>query len=330
MSAADTLAPARRSGALLRVLGALRTLVLGTLLTLGPLTSILVLGWLSRRMQATIEARLTRRPQPSPGWVLGPRGAGRVVRLFGGLGANIRAGVSAALALAGLTLPFTLLWLGAWWAGWENSFNKGYEQAAVGPSVFLAGTALSLPLIAFLPLALAHAAVEGRAAAAFELRRLRAVAAHAGWRLPALGWLTLALALPLFAGRGLPAFAGAMWDGLEGLSPEAVEVLRGWIALARAAWAFLALVLLRGIAARLYAGAATAAAGADPTLWARTRARSAARFAPPPPRALRALWLLLALAPGLGLGFLILAGQFLNHAWWLWLTHPFLLLPWPG
>jgi hypothetical protein len=327
MSSAIT---AERPGPLARTLGAAKSLVLGTLLSLTPLTSILVLGWLTRRMQASIEARLSRSPQPAPGWLMGPRGQGAVVRLLGGLGANIRAGFTTAAALFLFTAPFTVLWLGAWWAGWENSFNKGYEQAAVGPSVFLLGATLALPLMALLPLALAHASAEGRAAAVFELRRLRALAAHAGWRLPALGLLTLALALPLFAARGLPAFAGAILPGVEDMAPAEIEALKGRIALAQAAYAFTALLILRGLAARIYARAAPAAAGADPALWARSRARLAASFAAPPTRPLRVLWLLVALAPGLGLSFLILAGQFLNYGWWHWLTHPFLLLPWPG
>lgn len=321
---------AERPGAPSRVLGAAKTLLLGTALSLTPLTSILVLGWLTRRMHATIEARLTRAPQPPPGWLLGPSGQGTVVRLAGGLGANVRAGFATLAALFLFTAPFTVLWLGAWWAGWENSFNKGYEQAAVGPSVFLLGTALALPLIALLPLALAHAAAESRAAAVFEARRLRALAAHAGWRLPGLGFLTLGFALPLFAARGLPAFAGAILPGLEDMSSAEIAALEGRIALAEAAYAFAALLLLRGLAARIYARAAPAAAGADPALWARSRARLAARFSAAPSRPARALWLLLALAPGLGLSFLVLAAQFLNYGWWHWLTHPFLLLPWPG
>jgi len=88
---------------------------------------------------------------PRPGWVMGPRGAGLVVRLLGGLGANVSAGVRMLAGLAIWTLPFTILWLGAWWAGWENSLNKGYEQAQIGPAVFLAGTILALPLLTLLP-----------------------------------------------------------------------------------------------------------------------------------------------------------------------------------
>ena len=33
-----------------------------------------------------------------------------------------------------LTLVPSLLMLFSWEAGWDNSFNKGYEQAAIGPT----------------------------------------------------------------------------------------------------------------------------------------------------------------------------------------------------
>ena len=39
------------SGFLMRILGSLKTLVIGTLLCLTPVTSVLVLGWLMRRMR---------------------------------------------------------------------------------------------------------------------------------------------------------------------------------------------------------------------------------------------------------------------------------------
>jgi hypothetical protein len=43
-----------------------------------------------------------------------------------------------------------------------------------------------------------------------------------------------------------------------------------------------------------------------------------------------ALWYGAAMALTLGTVFLILAGQFLDHAWWRWLFHPALTLPWAG
>ena len=55
-------------------LGVLRDLAIGTLLCAGPVTSIIVLGWLTRRMGATVDAGLGRATRPRPGWVLGPAG----------------------------------------------------------------------------------------------------------------------------------------------------------------------------------------------------------------------------------------------------------------
>ena len=55
--------------------------------------------------------------------------------IFGSLGANLKLGAQSLFNIWVLTLPPCALWLFAWWGGWENSFNKGYEQFAVGPSV---------------------------------------------------------------------------------------------------------------------------------------------------------------------------------------------------
>jgi hypothetical protein len=318
-----------RPGLTVRGLGLAKSLVVGTMLSLTPLTSVLVLGWLTRRMAATIETRQGR-TAPPPGWVLGPPGQGRVVRALGGLGANVRAGFLTLMALFLYTAPFTLLWLGAWWAGWENSFNKGYEQAWVGPLVFLSGTAVGLVLIVHLPFALAHMAAEGRWSAVFEWRRIRAVFAHAGWRAAWLSLATLGLALPLFAARGLPGLAGNFAASLESLSAEDLARVTGQIDLATAAWAMAALLFLRHQAALAYARAAAEAAGADPRLWAGARARLAANPTRLPRRTARAFWLALSLLPAAGLAFLILAGQFLNYGWHHWITHPFFVLPWPG
>ncbi len=312
-----------------RALAALRTLAIGTILCLSPLTSIIALGWLTRRMAALADSRFGQAPEP-PGWVMGPPGKGVVVRFAGGLGASIRAGFGTLAALASITLPFTLLWLGAWWAGWENSFNKGYEQAWIGPVTFLGGTLVSLFAMAYLPTALAHLAVERRWHAVFEARRIRAVIAQAGWRQPALAAVTILLALPLFAARGLPTFAGQMAPAIEAMPAEELAVIVGRIDLIVAAYAFISLLVLRHMTAHVYARAATRAAWIDPRLWAGTRARLAATQAPRPSRVLRAVWTALSLGLWLGLAALILVGQFLNYSWWAWLTHPYLLLPWIG
>jgi hypothetical protein len=303
--------------------------IIGTLLCTGPVTAVLALGWLTRRQGHLARDRFGA-SEETPGWLLGPREKGRIARTLGGLAANIRTGLLALTALLAWTLPFTLLWLGAWWAGWENSFNKGYEQAFVGPSVFLLGALLAALILPALPFALAHLATEDRLSAAFELRRLRATIAQATWRVPALMALTTLAALPFAAARGLITTATDWAPWVQDLTPEDAAALQGQIALGLAATAFLCTWVLRSLTARAYATAAPRAAGVRPGLWDGAQATEAAVPARPRSRLLTTFWYGTAMAITLPLSFLILAGQFLDHAWWRWLIHPALTLPWAG
>lgn len=321
--------PRRRPGLLRRGLALARTALLGTLLCLGPVTSVIALGWLTRRMTARILAAFGAATDP-PGWLLGPRGSGRAGRALGGLGANIRTGAAAAAGLFLATLPFTGLWLVAWWAGWQNSFHKGYEYAGVGPLLFLAATALAALVVPLLPLALAHMAAEERLAAMAELRRLASVARHAGWRLPALALLTVALALPHLLLRAFPTVAHEFMPDPAAMNPEDLAALAGQLDLAGAGWAFLALLALRDAAARIYVRAAPGAAAENPGLWAGSRAAAVARPGRRPVLAARALYGALSAGAGLVFAGIVLVAQFLNYGWWYWLAHPFLTLPWPG
>lgn len=326
--------PAYGPGRLARLGQFLLNGAIGTLLCTGPVTSVIALGWLVRRSGHLCRDRFGAAAEP-PGWVLGPREGAtrpstRFIRALGGLAANIRSGLMALTALLCWTLPFTLLWLGAWWAGWENSFNKGYEQAFVGPSVFLAGALLAAVVLPALPLMLAHLASEDRLSAAFELRRLRTLIVAAGWRVPALMLLATLLALPIAAARGLIATATDWAPWVADLPPDQLTVLQGRITLAFSALAFLGSWTIRALAARLYARAAPRAAGLRPGLWDGSQAAEAAIAARPRPRLVAGLWYGLAMGMTFALSFLILAGQFLDHAWWRWIFHPVLTLPWAG
>ena len=162
-------APARPMR-LTRAFGTLRDLIVGTLLCLSPITSILALGWIIRRMHLSIRRR-NGDAGAVPGWILGERGSGWLGRLIGGLAANIRVGLSGALSLGLVSLLFTLPWLLAWWAGWDNSFNKGYEQAWAGPALFFTGIGAYLFVMLHLPMALAHQAATGTLAGAVRMAR---------------------------------------------------------------------------------------------------------------------------------------------------------------
>jgi hypothetical protein len=302
---------------------------IGTVLTMQAVTSVLALGWLTRRTGWIARTGMGA-AEDAPGWLLGPREKGRLARALGGLAANIRSGAITLTALMTWTLPFTIFWLGAWWAGWENSFNKGYEQAFVGPSVFLIGMALGALTLPVLPLMLAHVATEDCLSAAYELRRIKGVVAQSGWRLAWLSGITLLLATPFFAAHGVIIMGHEFFAGLEDMTPEAVADLKDQIALAMAAIAFAGLMVLRGMAARIYAYAAPRAAGLRPGLWDGSVASDSATPAQPRSRLMVTIWVALAVAGSGAFGFLILMTQFLDHAWWRWITHPFIALPWPG
>lgn len=313
-----------------RLFRAMFNLVVGALFCMSPLTALLVLGWLSRRIAARVDVRLGRAVS-SPGWVLGPRGKGWIVRLLGGLAANIRAGVMSAAGLAALTLPFTMLWLGAWWAGWENSFNKGYEQSAVGPVTWILGALIALPVLAHLPLALAHASAEGRFGAFFEYRRIRSVFRAAGWRVAWLALVSVVLCVPFLGVRALPVFIEGIVTGFADMTAaEQLQVAQLFDA-AGAALTFVIVLFLRDRASSIYALALSRAArGRAQAVWKDHAALGAAKTGREPSRPMAALWLVLACVIWSGLPVLIVMGQFMNYAPVLWLSHPVFLLPWIG
>lgn len=313
-----------------RLFGMIRDLGVGSLLCLTPLTSLIALGWLTRRMAATINWRWDHVSQRA-GWVLGPRGTGWFTRGFGGIGANIRVGIQTVIGLAILTLPFSAAWLGAWWAGWENSFNKGYEQAAIGPIVWLSAALLAVVSLTHLPFALAHAASEGRVGAFFEFRRIRSVVIAAGWRSPWLAFLSVTLSLPLVASRAFTVFVEGIIPGFADMGIEERDNVASLQALLTAVYGFGLLQVLRNRAAVFYAYASLRAAkGRNAALWVGHICASKQGCTCSVSWALSAFWLSLSCAIWFGLVVQIVIMQFVNYDPWLWLTHPVYLLPWFG
>ena len=327
MSVAETPALTRPNW-VVRQFKLLVDIIIGGFLCLTPLTSLIALGWLTRRMEAQIDARWER-AHADPGWIFG-QGRGPLW-LVSGLASNIRMGFRTFAGLAIWSAPFTILWLGSWWAGWENSFNKGYEQAFVGPLVGMTGVLLALLTLVHLPFALAHFASEQRFGAFFELRRIRSVTKSAGWRVPWIAVWTGILSIPLFGMRALPVFVEDLIPGFADMGPDAQEQVIFGTALFTAVWAFFSLALLRGMAAKAYAVAAPrAAAGQDAALWEGQRAAAVQPTRSERRRLLWPFWQSLAAAAYFGLVAQIFVGQFMNHSWALWVTHPAFLLPWAG
>lgn len=371
-----------RAGRLVRAGGILLRFVIGTLLCLSPLTSIVAAGWLYRYMARATAKRwyvlsggakrgpgfdgfmraepATRHLATWPNWMVNDGGwsaageghgriAASVSALFGAAWANFRTGVAVLLNTWVLTLPAGALWLLAWWGGWENSFNKGYEQHWVGPTVFILGSIFFALAMWYLPFAQARQAITGNWRSFYDYRMIR-ILVRERW-LSCLG-LAILFALASIAVMGLKVLPLRL-DGIIGdystMSEADLRDLGGRYFTAATAILFAILIFLRGLTGRFYAGAVIDAvrdglierdhlSRFERSLLQRLDLLSVQQR-PPRHRAVRlAAWLGSRTARMIGfvLGTLIwgafvfelVAAQFLNHVWIGWLSHPLIHLPW--
>lgn len=150
-------------------------------------------------------------------------------------------------------MPGCVLMLFAWYAGWHNSFNKGYEQAVVGPLTGISGIVLLIAAMYYLPMAQIRQASTGNWRSFYEFKLV--------WQLIRKKWLAcfwLAVLYTLFSVpitilKTVPAFFTQMNPELAELPPaEALQFAK--IYYFYAAFALLAAyVVLRIVAARIYA-----------------------------------------------------------------------------
>lgn len=175
--------------------------------------------------------------------------------IFGSLVLNIRIGVQALFNTGLLTLPGAALWLFSWYDGWNNSFNKGYENAVVGPALGILGIAAFIAAMLYLPMAQARQAVSGEWKRFFEFNLVwglvrRRWAASAGL---AAGYAFASVPVTVLA--ALPMFYPQINPSLENLSPDQARELLASHCLWTGLWVLPAFVALRWIAARVYASA---------------------------------------------------------------------------
>ena len=362
---------------------------LGAVLCLTPLTAILVVGWTARAMQRSVlkhwyarsnggeghpsfaafarQAYATRRLAHWPNWFvaedLGQRmkdsrdaGAGifrrmfvLLVSLFAALWANVRAGVQVVLATWVVTLPLMILWLLSWWGGWENSFNKGYEQAWVGPIIGVAATLLFVAVMTYVPMAQARLAVSGRWRGFFDYRLIRSLVAGHPFALLKLAVYFVLAGIVVALLRSAPLAAGNYLDGLVEWTDQRVMALRaGYYGLC-AVVSFALFVWLRLAAARVYAHAVLADVRGgrlkvDRLSDNETEYLRALRLLEPEAREKsgivvraaastgRGVLRLLTAAPALILWLvfaaLIYIAQFFNHDWLAWINQPVVQIPW--
>ena len=218
------------------------------LLCLNPVTSLFVVGWTETLM---------RRRGLRLWWERGSGGAPNLEEFLAAYGpgrtawGTFKAGLLSFLNTALLTLPGSALWLFAWYDGWNNSFHKGYEQAAVAPAVGVLGSALFIAAMLYLPLAQARQAAAGEWRAFYGFRVVWSVA-RAKW-LSCLGLAALyaALALPVTLLRMAPNFIGNFIPA--GGDPAAASAFLNKYSYGSCLVVLGAYTLLRLSAARIYA-----------------------------------------------------------------------------
>lgn len=163
--------------------------------------SIFLVGWTYRFMQRAALKAWWKRSQSEtplrdflasrdhrswPNWIVHPNFretflAHKVKALFHSLWLNFRLGVAGAFNTFVLTLPGCALMLFGWYDGWNNSFNKGYEQFSVGPATSWLGILIFAIAMLYVPMAQARQAITGEWRSFYEWRLV--------WRLVRLRWL---------------------------------------------------------------------------------------------------------------------------------------------
>lgn len=182
----------------------------------------------------------------------------RFAGFFQALASNLWLGFRAWLhTFVFLALP-TALMMFSWYSGWDNSFNKGYEQFHVGAVLGWIGIMGFIAVMFHLPLAQARFALTGRARSFYQFRFLRRIVRRQ-WPYCVLLAAAHALAmLPLMAGDGFLGVATAESNAskpnkLADLTPaQALDFLESYY-FYWGFYVFAAFLFLRCWAARIYA-----------------------------------------------------------------------------
>lgn len=257
--------------------------------------SVLVVGWsyrlvrryvirewwkLSTRSSATGFAEflsdnsLQQEKQVFPNWLLqhratkdkdAPRSLRTLVRPFAqSLAINFKHGVQGVFNTWVLTMPGCMLWLFAWYAGWDNSFNKGYEQFWVGPLTGWIGVLLFIAAMFYVPMAQARQAATGNWKSFYQFRLVRECVRQQWFGCLILAGLYSAASLPVTLLRSAPVIMEKMFPSTETMSDaELYQFLQNYYFYS-CLIVFPVFVFLRLAAGRIYSTALVAAVQRSP------------------------------------------------------------------
>lgn len=269
----------------------------------------------------------------------------------GGLEENIRFGIEGLIGTYLVTLPILAVWIVMWWAGWIVSFHKSYEESLISTVASIISVFAFGAVMLYLPMAQARFAVTGEWRRFFDVKLIRTLTRHARFKSMFLAILYSLGAAGILLGRDVvPLFI----ENVVGFDARETEALK-------AAWwpryvyimlaFFTGYLVLRIVNARVYASAVLKAlqAGAiapdDLSVLEQGVLRRLGMLKPGKPveRNLVArsmAWVLAKCRTVLTVGvqyglwlavaFIIYVGQFLNHDWYEWLSHPLVHIPYIG
>ena len=180
-------------------------------------------------------------------------------------------------------------------------------------------------------MALAHHAAERRIGALLELRTVRQLIRRVPWRYMVFTLFLILASAPVYLAQIVPTFIEGVYPDLATADPDEVKAFAFRWHLWFSVYLVLALLVLRRWAAKLYARAVLAnghKGGAFAGLVLQELNVSPAEEGNRAGRLARGVTSLVMAAGWFGFIAALYVAQFANHAWWNWLNHPIVGLPW--
>lgn len=171
---------------------------------------------------------------------------------WAGFWLNFRLGLQCLIATWSVTGWGCLIMLFSWEFGWLNSFNKGYEQAFVGPITGWLGLVLFLLSMFYVPMAQTHLAATGDLRAFFDFRFVWRLIQACPWRYAFASMFLSVSAILMQILKTLPVgFDDHMPQLLDATDQEFHHYLKGYLS-GCAYGLIIALILTRLLAALVY------------------------------------------------------------------------------
>lgn len=271
---------------------------IGPVLCMSYLTAFVVVGWLTRHMQAVAvqwwwwQSRNRRHasfaeycdslgpdaPRARASWfwrerawsaINRPLPGGRdpdfLTKAWRALGVPVHSlWQNLSLGFKGILGTFMLVGWGcllmtfSWLFGWHNSFNKGYEIAFLGPLTGITGLLLFIAAMYYVPMAQAHFAMTGEIRAFLDFRFVWKLVRARLFAYSALIALTGLAFVPLEIMIIYPHYLEQAEPGFYQLSAADYEIFLNQYYLFASVYLFGTLFVLRHLAARIYASAVLA------------------------------------------------------------------------